>query len=180
MIMISVNKISVNNEESVLHQAAGIIRNHINNISSSDSYPQPHEVSEISSEKFVPLALQKFLSWCISKNSFLTAQIICDKNSKSVDELKSPKKSESDNKNKIDKKRMLALCECIIYCIRKGKKQIIPPFHYGLMIQMHHNYGSRSLIEILNAFGFCGSYDQLRFFLTTAAEYEIEKNVAIY
>ena len=40
-----------------------------------------------------------------------------------------------------------------------------------MAVHLHHEFGSRKLIEDLNAFGYCVSYAELRRFLTSAAEH---------
>lgn len=75
---------------------------------------------------------------------------------------------------------MLSSSECIIYCARRGRAQVIPPFHHGLMLQLHHEFESKILKETLNLYGFCSSYDELRSFLSIAAEIELEKNKNVY
>ena len=49
---------------------------------------------------------------------------------------------------------------------------IITPIHLGIAILIHHNHGSRSLIDTVHSYGSCVSYDELRRFLTSAAENE--------
>lgn len=68
----------------------------------------------------------------------------------------------------IVKTRVLSSSESIIYCMRRGKQQVIPPLHLGLSLLVWHKYGSRDLIGILHSCGICVSYDELRRFLTSA------------
>lgn len=42
------------------------------------------------------------------------------------------------------------------------------------MLQLHHQFSNRTLIEILNKYGFCASYDKLRISFTSAAISEME------
>ena len=56
------------------------------------------------------------------------------------------------------KRRSLAIAECAIYNSRK----LITPLHLGLATQMHHENGKRSIVDALNANGFCVSCDRLR------------------
>ncbi|CAC5420133.1 unnamed protein product [Mytilus coruscus] len=49
------------------------------------------------------------------------------------------------------------------------------PFHLGLAIQVYHKFGSKRLIEILNAHGFCVTYTELRRYLTSVANHEISR-----
>lgn len=43
------------------------------------------------------------------------------------------------------------------------------PFLFGLSQSLYHMHGSRKTIDLLNAYGICSSYDNLRTFLTSAA-----------
>lgn len=76
---------------------------------------------------------------------------------------------------------MLTLSECIIFCSTANKiKKVIPPFHYVLAMQIHHEHGSKILIESLNACGFCVSYDELRRIVTAVAGDQLQKNSQVY
>ena len=101
------------------------------------------------SEEFVPNCLKLLLLWIFDDKSYLSG-------TNDFSDLKLMN-------------RVITLAECIIYCTRRGKKtQVIPPFHIGFMLQMEHDHGSRTLIEKLNFYGMCASYDELRNFLTCA------------
>ena len=43
------------------------------------------------------------------------------------------------------------------------------PKHFGLTIHLHHDFGSRKLIEDIHALGHCVSYAELRCFLNSVA-----------
>ena len=68
-------------------------------------------------------------------------------------------------------RRAKAIAECIIY----SGKGVLPPLQLGIGITLHHDYGSKMLIELLNAFGFCASYSEVRQFMTSAAMSEVSK-----
>ena len=53
-------------------------------------------------------------------------------------------------------------------------KHTFTPFHLGLAIQLHHEFGSRRLVDNLNSHGFCASYSEVRRFLTRVALKEEE------
>ena len=42
------------------------------------------------------------------------------------------------------------------------------PKHLSLAVYLHHNFGSRKLIEAISALGHCISYTELRTFITSA------------
>ena len=48
-------------------------------------------------------------------------------------------------------------------------KHTFTPFHLGLAVQLHHEFGSRGLVDNLNSNGFCASYSEVRRFLTSVA-----------
>ena len=48
-------------------------------------------------------------------------------------------------------------------------RSLIPPLQIGLGVQLHHQYGSRFLIETLNSLGFCSSYSEVNRFECNAA-----------
>ena len=50
-------------------------------------------------------------------------------------------------------------------------RSILTPKHLGLTNHLHHEFGSRKLIDDLNAHGYCISYDEFRKFQTSAALY---------
>lgn len=144
------------NEKLILHQAAQIIRDEISKISEAEYFPESNQLSLEFSKTFVPEYLQHLISWIMCTKAFSNVLVISDG-------------------CKVDKRRMLALCECLIFCTRINKKSVIPPAHYGLAIELHHNYGSRTLIDTLNSYGFCCNYDELRKFLTAHSNAELEK-----
>lgn len=148
-------------EKVILHEAAGIIRSSIQKIDSSpDVYYDPHDVSFDSSRKFVPLPLQTFIFWLIDEYSFKT--------------VKFPNEYEIDETNK-QLSRAITLSECIIFSSNETKEITVPPFQHGLALQMHHKFASKMLIDTLYSYGFSISYDSLRTFLTSAANYELNK-----
>ena len=70
-----------------------------------------------------------------------------------------------DHKN--SEKKILSIGQAIIQaCMPRG---VIAPLQIGLGVQMHHLYGSKLLIEILNSMGFCSSYTEIQRFESSAA-----------
>ncbi|XP_060600668.1 uncharacterized protein LOC132754090 [Ruditapes philippinarum] len=73
-------------------------------------------------------------------------------------ELVSSKKSE---------KKICSIGQAIIQAaIPKG---VIAPLQIGLGVQLHHQFGSKFLIETLHTLGFCSSYHEVQKFETSAA-----------
>ncbi|XP_033109669.1 uncharacterized protein LOC117110927 [Anneissia japonica] len=152
----------VENEDHILHKAVSILRNDIEKIEPTIYYPSAHEINIDTSAAFLPKRLQRFIQCLCDKTAF---------NSSDIDHVSSEDV----------KRRYISLAECIVYCSRRGKSQVIPPFHIGLMTQLQHEYGSRNLIDTLNAYGMCASYDELRIFQTVAAEAQISRaNDGVY
>ena len=73
--------------------------------------------------------------------------------------------------------RTIAISEIIIYFSNIGKMVVNTPFHYELVLQLHRKFGSKFLIDNLDSFRICVSYDELRRFLTAMAQEEIKRSV---
>ena len=132
-------------ENQILHAAAGILRKHISTVYMSDvDYPAPEEVSISSVEAYLLSSLKNFLCWLFDDSAFTSAN---ESASVSVGKLR----------------KCLSLAECIVAL----SKNRFTPFHLGLALQIHHMFGSKSLIEILNSHGFCASYAEVRHYLTS-------------
>lgn len=143
-------------EDKILHNAVGILRNDIDKIPATTEYPSYNGVDFNASEAFVPESLKKMLQWLFDKSAYNSA--------------------DPDYESPVDvMRKSVTLAECLIYCTRRGKNQVIPPFHVGFMAQMQHDYGSRTLVETLNSYGMCGNYDELRMFQTAIAEDQITR-----
>ena len=69
------------------------------------------------------------------------------------------------------KRRSLAMAECAIYNSRK----VITPLHLGLATQMHHENGKSSIVDALNANGFCVRYNELRKFIRAPSKHEVSR-----
>lgn len=54
-------------------------------------------------------------------------------------------------------------------------KNVITPFQIGLALQLYHEFGSKQLVDILHVHGFCSSYDEVKRYLTSLANHEIDK-----
>lgn len=145
-------------DKLILYDAARVLRNDISKITQTKYYPTVDEVKLEYSKSFVPHNLQLFFSWLINQDAFLRATTISD----------------YDLNNQ---KRMLTFSECLIF---SSEINVIPPFHFGLTLQLHHQFGSKFLIDTLNAYGFCATYDELRRFLTALAKKQIAKNNRVY
>ena len=68
-------------------------------------------------------------------------------------------------------RKYLSLSECIVPLC----KSVITPFQIGLALQLYHEFGSKQLIETLHPHGFCSSYDEVRRYLTSLENHEIDQ-----
>jgi len=64
-------------------------------------------------------------------------------------------------------KRIASIGQAMIQAARP--KGIIPPLQVALGIQLHHLFGSRYLLDLLNTLGFCSSYYEVQKFESNAA-----------
>ena len=139
-------------ELSILHRAASILRNDIDGVKDlkDNCYPSAADVSLKSSLDFVPEILKLFITWLIDLDAFQHAS--------DVGKMKTNRRS-------------LTIAESIIFCSRK----ILTPLHLGLATYLHHEYGSRNVLDVMNRFGVTVCYDEVRRFLTSCAEEEIRR-----
>ena len=140
----------VSAEQAILYNAASILKADMAKVEHSHYYPTPSEVSLHKSVAFVPKMLQTFILWLINAEAYHSIS------------------TESQNESVV--RRCLSIAECIVF----SSSKIITPLHMGLAVQLHNEFGSLRLIDILHLHGFCISYDNLRRFMTSAAETEIE------
>ena len=80
----------------------------------------------------------------------------------------------------IDEKSFLAVsnqnqCMSLTESIVSLSKNVITPFQIGLALQLYHKFGSKQLVDTLHVHGFCSSYDEVRRYLTSLANHEIDK-----
>ena len=130
---------------AILHQAAGILRNAMSGITFQTShYSQSGDLNLQQCKTFVPEALYDFIAWCTSKDCF--------------DGAKHCVSTDADM-------RVLRICHSIIS--QSCKTQT--PITFGLDVQVHHDHGSRELIDVLSNVGHCITYDEVRKFLTSVA-----------
>ena len=140
-------------DDQLLHAVTSIIRKDIDNVRfSADHYPASTEVTFAHSLQSMPGSLVKCLSWITDERAFKACNIPSDVKKESV-------------------RKCLALTECVV----ANSRTILTPFHLGLAIQVYHEFGSKRLIEILNAHGFCVKYTELRRYLTSVTNHEIDR-----
>lgn len=136
------------NEIEILHKAAGILRENIAKVKvSKDHYVSCEDLTEEECAKFVPDKLYDFVNWCVNHSDFYMLS------------------SCSDEDVKKENLKVLSICQTII----AQSINAITPLTLAIGISLHHNFGSRQVVEQLSSLGFSVSYDEVRRFLTSAA-----------
>ena len=152
-----------NEENVVLHRAAGILRASMTNIDDmTNEYVGSDGIKVESCRNFVPDILYDFITWCTSSKDYENAVSSSD-----VDE----------DKKQPDLK-VLSICHGIISHIRMVKT----PLHVqlGLAIKVYHDFGSKKLSELLHSLGHAVSYNEVRQFVTSIANDQLSKTDNVY
>ena len=68
--------------------------------------------------------------------------------------------------NDVDVK-LASIGQAVIQACRP--RSVFAPLQIGLAVQLHHHFGSRYLVDLLNHMGFCASYFEVQRFETNAA-----------
>lgn len=136
------------NEDTIIHMAIGILRRRLSQIEHSKTeYYSSHDMNLQVLKDFVDPLLYKALGWLIDDNLYMNALDIND----------------CVNENS---KVLNIACDIISLAT-----SAISPKHLGLSVHLHHQYGSRKLIEDMHKLGYGISYTELRQFLTSVASY---------
>ena len=134
-------------EECIIHQAVGILRRRIEAVKDIEGeYHSPGETSAEELKKWTDPLLYKTVCWLTNKELFDEAADV------SGDDPILPCLS--------------IACDIITQAV-----PVASPKHLSLAVHLHHEYGSRKLIDVIHSHGYCISYTQLRQFLTSAAEH---------
>jgi hypothetical protein len=146
-------------EAHILHRAAGIMRKHMSEVKMDRvSYVNSEQLSLDHCSAFVPDLLYDFINWTIDEKAYTDVRR-CNKEDAGKDNL-----------------GVISICHSLI----AQKSRLPTPVTLGLAAVIHHEYGSRMLIEQLHSLGFCISYDELRRFLTSIAADQISRSKDIY
>ena len=136
---------------------AGVIRNAVAGLSFQKNEYLPSGHLEIEKCKsFVPKSLLDFVFWCTSQEHFDNASSVSEREGCADGNLL----------------RVLAICHNIIGL----SCSINTPIPFGLGIQMHHDFGSKALIEVLYSTGCYVSYDEVRRFVTSVAKDQLSQS----
>ena len=141
-------------ENIILHRAIGILRQKISNMKTIDDneYYSSNELSLEALSKFVDPLLYKAIAWLTDEKMYVEAADITDiQHSPST---------------------LAIVCDIIT----KASK-IATPKHLGLAVRLHHEFGSKKLIDELYTLGYCISYPEVRRFLTSAAIHVSETQI---
>ena len=137
---------SAETDEQIIHKAVTVLRRKLQETPKLDNmYYSSEEMTLEAQTKFVPPILCKFLHWLTNDKAF---------------------KEAGDLPKDLEPKILATACDITTLCT-----SIFLPKHQGLAVHLHHEFGSRKLIEDLNALGHCVSYAEHRRFLTSAAEH---------
>ncbi len=140
-------------EIQILHRAADILRKSMEQVEhDSQSYVSSDRLSRLQCSKYVPNILYDFLNWCVDLHAHRDYQT-CDDDPASKENL-----------------CVIAICHDLI-----GQScHIHTPITLELAILIHHEFGSKTLINELSAIGHCVSYE-VRHFLTSVAADQISR-----
>ena len=119
-------------------------------------YESSYHLSFRSCQDYVPHILYDSMNWCVDENAFTAVQ-----------------KCEESSKENLS---IIAICQDIIAQCR----QMRTPITLGLGIMLHHEFGSKALINELHAIGHCVSYNEVRQFLTSVAADQITRSEGTY
>lgn len=140
--------LATESEMQTLHTAAGILRKHMAEIEHDGKMYAPVEETDIHHcADFVPNPLYDFIQWCTSETSYTNVTSCSD---------------DGVEKNNL---RTITICHNII----SQSLGVSSTITLGLALQMHHEFGSKHLIDMLHELGHCVSYDEVRRFLTSVA-----------
>lgn len=131
-------------EVAIVHKAVGILRRRMTKSAAQpQNYPSPDDMTVASLKVFVDPLLYKAIGWLTNKDLFSQAADIADD-----DQI-----------------------QCLNFAcdITTLATSTMSPKHLGLAIHLHHEFGSRKLVEHMFSLGYSVSYSELRRFLTSAA-----------
>ena len=114
------------NDHTVLHRAPTILRKIISDVAVLD----PSQLSLEASSDLVPAELYRFILWLLDKNAHAAG-------------------SEDYTPAEDIHRKSLAIAETIIF----NSTNMLTPLQFGPAVQLHHNHGSRSIIDTLHAHG---------------------------
>lgn len=146
-------------DNQILHKAAGILRTSMEEVRHEPQfYTGSDTLSLLQCSKYVPAEVYDFVNLCINSDAF--------------------RKLQTCNDDPALKKNLRVITFChglIAQCCSR-----LTPITLGLGIMIHHEFGSKSLINKLHMMGHCVSYDEVRQFLTSAAADQLQRSKRVY
>ena len=124
-------------DEMILHRTIGILRHQMETMTAENTYPSANDCTDKRSGKCIHILVLKAALWLIDKISHRNG----------VDTAPSD----------VVRSKACSLAHNLVY----NCTNIITPIHLGIAILVHHNHGSRSLIDTVHSYGSCVSYDEL-------------------
>lgn len=138
----------------IIHQAIGILRRGFLDVSKlEDEYYSPEEMSVESLQKFVDPLLYKALGWLTDEKLCAEAADIAD--------VEPP-----------NSKCLNIACDIVTLAT-----SVASPKHLGLAARLHHDYGSRQLVDDMYHMGYSVSYTEVRRFETSAAQHVCDQQI---
>ena len=146
-------------DTQILHQAAGILRKAMENVEHEPQfYISSDKMSPVECSKYVPDILYDFVNWCVSPHAFKKV-LTCNDDPATKDNI-----------------RVITFChELIAQCCN-----IRTPITLGLGVMIHHEFGSKAIINKLHTMGHCVSYTEVRQFLTSVAADQLQRSKGVY
>jgi hypothetical protein len=143
-------------DKDILHRAAGILRACLRTDKSTakKTYFSCKAMSADFCTKFIPEHLYEFVSWCCNEKHY--------SNASNIEDI-------TDSKNNL---AVVAVFHQIIAISEK----VLTPVTLGLGVHLHHEFGSKKLLDVLNSLGMTVTYDEVRRFSTSVATEQLAQN----
>ena len=125
-------------DEMIFHRAIGILRYQMETMTAENTYPSADDCTVKRSGKCIPSLVLKAALWLIDKRSY--RNIVDTAPSHEV------------------RSKACSLAHKLVYNCTNS----ITPIHLEILILVHHNHGSRSLIDTVHSYGSRVSYGELR------------------
>ena len=145
-------------EMQILSLAAGILRERMANIKrNNDYYMSSLEVDVSKCGEFVPDNLYEFIMWIVNKQAF--------------DNVSSCKGDSLKKENL----KVISVCHNII----SQSRHVVTPLMLGIALRIHHEFGSKQLVNEMHTLGYSASYDEVCRFLTSVVTDQNKEDVYV-
>ena len=151
------------NPKTVLYQAALIIKALLETAEGIGIYPlDPTDISLAGSSDIVASNLYTFLYWVLAPSSLHSMPVDCIN------------KDDVKEQNGTLHRHILSVGQDLVYIASKGKCKT--PKHVSVGVAMHQMTQSKDVIQILNRYGHCVSYDEVLRIDTSWADWQLGEN----